>query len=192
MQKRFSGKKRKFSFFLYQTSNKVREKYVSVFTVLFFFSRTYQWVTSWYPEIMAFAIPFIPPKKVSFPEDPLLTKFFYDEVLNVEELGRVLFGSTCNARFKGDTVAIQEFIQYKWNEIGKKFLNEAKILESLNHPNVVNFKNVCYQPFAIMFEYYVSFSCALFGTIRENSGLDGFLRLLNYFSAKKRGSPFQR
>ena len=100
MQKRFSGKKRKFSFFLYQTSNKVREKYVSVFTVLFFFSRTYQWVTSWYPEIMAFAIPFIPPKKVSFPEDPLLTKFFYDEVLNEEELGRVLFGSTCNARLR--------------------------------------------------------------------------------------------
>ena len=42
-----------------------------------------------------------------------------------------------------------------WN--GEKFLKEAKILESLNPPNLVNFKNVCYQPLAIMFKY-VSFS----------------------------------
>lgn len=30
-------------------------------------------------------------------------------------------------------------------------------MESLNHPNLANFKNVCYQPLAIVFEY-VSFS----------------------------------
>ena len=42
-----------------------------------------------------------------------------------------------------------------WN--GEKYLKEAKILESLNHPNLVNFKNVCYQPLAIMFEF-VSFT----------------------------------
>ena len=41
----------------------------------------------------------------------------------------------------------------KWG----KFLKETKILGSLNHLNLVNFENVCYQPLAIMFEY-VSFS----------------------------------
>ena len=30
---------------------------------------------------MAFTIPFVPPKKVSFPEDPLLPKIVYDEVV---------------------------------------------------------------------------------------------------------------
>ena len=35
---------------------------------------------------MLFTIPCISPKKVSFPEYPLLTKFFYDEVLKEEEL----------------------------------------------------------------------------------------------------------
>ena len=27
------------------------------------------------------------------------------------------------------------------------------MLESLNHPDVVNFRNVCYQPLATLFEY---------------------------------------
>ena len=59
---------------------------------------------------MAFTIPIAPPKKVSFPEDPLLPKFYYDEVIREEELGRGSFGSTERARFKGDTVVIKEFI----------------------------------------------------------------------------------
>ena len=66
---------------------------------------------------------------------------------------------------------------------GGKFLKEVKILESLNHPNLINFKNVCYQPLAIMFEY-VSFSFSPFGTIREIRRLNGFPRFLYYFSVK--------
>ena len=54
------------------------------------------------------------------------------------------------ARFKGDTVAIKETIEKKCYETGKTFLKEAKILESLNHHNLVNFKNVCYQPLAYL------------------------------------------
>ena len=65
----------------------------------------------------------------------------------------------------------------------EKFLKEVKILEILNHPNLVNFKNVCYQPLAIMFEY-VSFSFSPFGTIREIRRLVGFKRFLDYFSVK--------
>ena len=65
----------------------------------------------------------------------------------------------------------------------EKFLKEVKILEILNHPNLVNFKNVCYQPLAIMFEN-VSFSLSLFWTIRGIRRLDGFPRFLDYFSVK--------
>ena len=55
-----------------------------------------------------------------------------------------------------------------------KNLKEAKILERLNQPNLVNFKNVCYQPLAIMFEN-ISFSFSPFAIIRKISGFDGFL-----------------
>ena len=63
-------------------------------------------------------------------------------------------------------------------------MKEAKILQNLNHPNVVGFKYVCYKPLAIMLEY-VSFSFAPFGNKQEISGLNEFLRFLDYFSAKK-------
>ena len=38
----------------------------------------------------------------------------------LEELGRGYFGSTYKARFKGDTVAIKEFIRSKWDKTGEK------------------------------------------------------------------------
>ena len=53
-------------------------------------------------------------------------------------------------------------------------MNKAKILEYLDHSNVVKLKNVCYQPLAIMLEYFVSYS---FSLIR----LNGSLRFLDYF-----------
>ena len=52
--------------------------------------------------------------------------------------------------------------------------NGGKILQRFNEPNLVNFKNVCYQPLAIMFEN-ISFSFSPFAIIRKISGLDGFL-----------------
>ena len=84
---------------------------------------------------MAFAIPFVPPEKFSFPEDPLLTKFFYYEVVEEEEIGRGSFASTYKACFKGETVAIKEFIRNKLDKTRKIFLKQSKILKSLNHPN---------------------------------------------------------
>ena len=47
----------------------------------------------------------VPPKKVSFPKDPLLPKFFY-EIVKEEKLVRDSLGSTYEARFKEDTVAV--------------------------------------------------------------------------------------
>ena len=92
----------------------------------------------------------------------------------LEELGRGYFGSTYKARFKGDNVAIKEFNRSKWDGTGGGDLNDAKILERLNQPNLANFKNVCYQLLAIMFEN-ISFSLSPFAIIRKTSGLNEFL-----------------
>ena len=53
-------------------------------------------------------------------------------------------------------------------------MKESKILERLNQLNVINFRNVCYQPLAIVLEN-ILFSFSPFGIIRKISGLDGFL-----------------
>ena len=109
----------------------------------------------------------------------------------LEELGRGYFGSTYKARFEGDNVAIKEFNRSKWDETGGGWgggggnLKEAKILERLNQPNSANFKNVCYQLLAIMFEN-MSFSFSPFAIIRKTSGLNGFLGgFLGFFWLKK-------
>ena len=67
----------------------------------------------------------------------------------------------------------------------------AKIFETLNHPNVLNFKNVYYQPLASIFEN-VSINFSQFGKVREINGLDRFLKLLNYFSAKQDGARLSK
>ena len=147
-----------FHLFLLNSQTEWEKMYVSLFTVLFFLNRTHQQLRS--TEIMAFIIWFVPLKEVSFPEDPfpLLFKLLDDEVIKEEKLGRGSFHFTYKARFKGETVAIKEFTRNKWDETGKTYLKEAKILKSLNHPNVKNFKNVFYQPLAIMFPVLNSFS----------------------------------
>ena len=78
---------------------------------------------------------------------------------------------------------MKEVIGSRCDKTGKKFFKDAKILESLNHPNLVNFKNICYQLLAVMFEY-VSFSFSPLGTIPEICRLDGFQRFLDYYSVK--------
>ena len=47
-------------------------------------------------------------------------------------------------------------------------------MQRLNQPNIVNFKNVCYQPLAIIFAN-ISFSFSPFAIIRKIGGFDGFL-----------------
>ena len=117
---------------------------------MFSLNRTYQELLS---ILKLWLSQFVSLKKVSFPENPLLLKFFYNEVIKEEELGGGFFVSTYKVRFKRDTVAKKEFIRNKWDETGKNNFERGKLLKSLNQPNVVNFKNVCYQPFYIMFKY---------------------------------------
>ena len=97
--------------------------------------------------------------------------------------------STDKARFEGDLVAIKEIIGNKRYETGKIFLKRAKILESLNHPNLVNFKSICYRPLAIMFQY-VLFSFLLFPQFVKLLDWMGFLGFSIIFLLKILSSSF--
>ena len=132
---------------------------------MFSFNRTYRKLLS---ILKLWLSQFVPPKKVSFPENPLLPKFFYNEVIKEEELDHE------ELRFKRDTVAKKEFIRNKWDETGKNNFERGKLLKSLNQPNVVNFKNVCYQPFYIMFKYMYHLPFPL---------LEQFLKLVDWMAS---------
>ena len=97
--------------------------------------------------------------------------------------------STDKARFEGDLVAIKEIIGNKRYETGKIFLKGAKILESLVHPNLVNFKSICYRPLAIMFQY-VLFSFLLFPQFVKLVDEMVFIGFLIIFLLKRFSSSF--
>ena len=132
---------------------------------MFSLNRTYQELLS---ILKLWLSQFVSLKKVSFPENPLLPKFFYNEVIKEEELDHE------ELRFKRDTVAKKEFIRNKWDETGKNNFERGKLLKSLNQPNVVNFKNVCYQPFYIMFKYMYHLPFPL---------LERFLKLVDWMAS---------
>ena len=138
---------------------------------MFSLNRTYQELLS---ILKLWLSQFVSLKKVSFPENPLLPKFFYNEVIKEEEQGLGSFISTYTARFKRDTVTKKEFIRNIWDETGEKIFETGKLLKSLNQPNVLNFKNVCYQLFSIMFKYMYHLPFPL---------LEQFLKLVDWMAS---------
>ena len=121
---------------------------------IFSFNRTYRKLLS---ILKLWLSQFVPPKKVSFPEQGLGS-----------------FISTYKARFKRDTVTKKEFIRNIWDETGEKIFETGKLLKSLNQPNVLNFKNVCYQLFSIMFKYMYHLPFPL---------LEQFLKLVDWMGS---------
>ena len=133
---------------------------------------------------MAFKIPSKPVDKnrVIIPEDPSLPKFCFSDAEKQEELGRGSFASTFKAKYGGNIVAIKQLHINKWDETGKKFMKEVKIMNSLKNDHIVRFKAVSYSPLAIMTEYAL-FDFRPFGgsTMQCNSlnSLMDFVRTFN-------------
>ena len=83
---------------------------------------------------MAFKIPFVPPKKVSFPEDPLPPKFFNDESSRKENKAVVRSGPQSKHVLRETLLPWKKLLETDVMKRGK-ILKEGKILESLNHLN---------------------------------------------------------
>lgn len=98
-------------------------------------------------------IQFVPSKKLLLPGDTLLHKFFYDDAVKREILGRSLFGLKYKARFLEDTVSKNELILSKCDGSGKVTFWSRKHFGKCQFPHVINLKSMCYHPPVTLFEY---------------------------------------
>ena len=128
---------------------------------------------------MAFHIPVIGTKR-----DPHLKVFdFKDLSMQKDILGRGSFGVAYKTKYKNKTVVIKELLSKEWSETGKKFLKEAKIMQSCESIYIVKFHAVSYSPLAFMMDY-VYFDFTAFGGTQTLSSLEEFLEFCDNFEFK--------
>ena len=82
-------------------------------------------------------------------------KFKYNDMQEREVIGRGSYGIVYKARYHDETVVVKN-IMGKSTKDENNFVKEAKLLRSLQHKNIVAFKNFCNTPYAIMLEYVYS------------------------------------
>lgn len=80
-----------------------------------------------------------------------LPSFSFAELVNKDEIGRGGFSSVFTAEFPsgGGKVAIKKFLGVD-EENRRILVKEAKLLNSLQHRNIVGFKGVCDDQYALL------------------------------------------
>lgn len=114
-----------------------------------------------------------------------------------EEIGRGSFGSVFVAKYARtskedgsvDMVVMKKLLGTE-EEDKRLFLKEAKILQGLNHKNVVQFQAICNEPSAVMLEY-LCFDFSLFGTSEAAYSLDDYIHFVDRCDAFKE-FPFHK
>lgn len=105
-----------------------------------------------------------------------LPRYSFKELVNKDEIGHGGYASvfTAEVALSGEKVAVKKFIGLD-EESQKILVKEAKLLNSLQHPNIVGFKGVCDDQHAILLEY-VYFDFAPFGIDLKVNSLADLLR----------------
>ena len=91
---------------------------------------------------MAFKLPsdIFRKQKVLIPQDPSLPSFVFSNVHKGEEIGRGAFASVHIVKYKGRTYVVKTLHVDEWNDVGKQFIKEAKLLHMLKSEFVIGFK----------------------------------------------------
>lgn len=128
---------------------------------------------------MAFKIPLLQSKSLSEGYFEGLPSFAWGDVTEKDEIGRGSFGSVMKGKYstKGKVVVVKRFFG-EGNLHLKNIAKEAKMLASLDHPNITKFLGVCSKPVAIMMQYE-SFNFNPFGLDHQTSNLLEFLSTLD-------------
>lgn len=74
-----------------------------------------------------------------------IAQFKWQEVLEKEEIGRGSYGAVYRTEFNNLPVVIKK-LHGRDEDSTKEFIKEAKLLESLQHENVVELKAICTNP----------------------------------------------
>ena len=97
-----------------------------------------------------------------------IPRFKCSELPLKQRLGQGSFGDVYTAEYRasGDTkchtVVVKKMLQVLDQEEKKLFYKEVRLLNDLQHPNIVQLKGVSFQPLAMMLEY-IYFDFKLFG-----------------------------
>ena len=133
---------------------------------------------------MAFKFPVLKPKTIDCSGLPVHD---FKCLTNKEIIGKGAYGAVFTANWQtvpdagGKSAAAEKVVVKKLlgeDILDKKtFVKEARIIQELKHPNIVKFKGICNNPFALILEY-VYFDFQPFGIESKVSSLAEFLGVL--------------
>ena len=103
---------------------------------------------------MTFKIPLLQPKSISKCYFESLPCFAWSDVKDKDDISKGSFGSVMKGNYapKGKVVVVKRFFG-EGNSLLKNIAKEAKMLESICHPNITQFIGVCSKPVAITMDY---------------------------------------
>ena len=129
---------------------------------------------------MAFKLPSLKPNPIDCSGLPL---YDFQLLTNKEEMGKGNYGAVFTADWPGngaerpaEKLAVKKMLGENILD-EKNFVKEARIIQNLKHPNIIQFKGICSNPFALILEY-VYFNFKPFGIETKVSSLADFLSTL--------------
>lgn len=107
--------------------------------------------------------------------------------MNMEKhIGRGSFGEVFLTEFRNtdkepaEKVVVKRMLEMQDDEDTKRFIKEVRIMKELIHPNIVEFRSVCFAPCGLMMEYMCFSSLPLAsGSDISVSSLQHFLLRIN-------------
>jgi serine/threonine protein kinase len=140
---------------------------------------------------MSFKLPSLPKARTKDLYERItagLETFSWSELSDISEIDRGTFGSVLLASFSNATgrlatsekVVVKKLLPSSRSDEKQRFFKEARLLQGINHKNVVPFKRLCTEPPAIMMEF-VSFRFKPFSPDSDKhvSNLEDFLGYLD-------------
>lgn len=118
----------------------------------------------------------------------------WTDLSNCSEIGRGTYGSVLQATFQNDgKVVVKKLLQSSRPDEKRRFFKGAKLLQSLTHINIAQFKRLCVELPAIMMEF-LAFNfehfCPYEHRAQQVSNLQDFLGYLDENNAVEAFPPF--
>ena len=79
-------------------------------------------------------------------ETPYLPSFEYAQVETLEVVGHGGFGTVSKAKFQDEIVVVKKLLSGESEDDEEYFVKEAKLMNAVNHENIVKFKTFCRSP----------------------------------------------